>query len=151
MCSVQENIQAKRCFSPAHANSCMIFSIENYFHGRISFNNLFALSQQSGLHFYQCHRCGKGFIHKSSFEMHLLAHDDIRKKKCPHCSQMFRSTSHLNRHLRIHVNKHQSFISIQFNSFRPIFFLDRIKTIFVSDLRPKICTAIQYECSSTFA
>lgn len=65
-------------------------------------SNVF-ISQQSGLHFYQCHRCGKGFIHKSSFEMHLLAHDDIRKKSCPHCSQMFRSTSHLNRHLRIHV------------------------------------------------
>lgn len=58
---------------------------------------------QSGLHFYQCHRCGKGFVHKSSFEMHMMAHDDIRKKKCPHCDQMFRSTSHLNRHLRIHV------------------------------------------------
>lgn len=59
---------------------------------------------QSGLHFYQCHRCGKGFVHKSSFEMHLMAHDDIRKKQCPHCTQMFRSTSHLNRHLRIHVS-----------------------------------------------
>lgn len=68
----------------------------------------FLIYLQSGLHFYQCHRCGKGFVHKSSFEMHLMAHDDIRKKQCPHCTQMFRSTSHLNRHLRIHVSANRS-------------------------------------------
>lgn len=35
--------------------------------------------------------------------MHILSHDDIRKKQCPTCSRMFRSSSHLNRHLRIHT------------------------------------------------
>lgn len=112
--------------------------------------------QQSGLHFYQCHRCGKGFVHKSSFEMHLLAHDDIRKKKCPHCNQMFRSTSHLNRHLRIHVI-YLVYLNILFlpNVFfiflsKWIFFLDWFKAIFLSGLWSKVCPTIQYECSPAF-
>lgn len=80
----------------------MILTQNTMFESLIFLFNFFKL--QSGLTFYQCDRCGKEFIHKSSFEMHILAHDDIRKKQCPHCDRWFRSTSHLNRHLRIHVS-----------------------------------------------
>lgn len=58
---------------------------------------------QAGEKFYQCDKCGKEFVHKSSFNMHIMAHDNIRDKSCPHCPLKFRSTSHLNRHIRIHV------------------------------------------------
>lgn len=59
---------------------------------------------QAGDTFYQCDKCGKQFVHKSSFNMHIMAHDNIRDKSCPHCPLKFRSTSHLNRHIRIHVS-----------------------------------------------
>lgn len=63
----------------------------------------FKLQAQSA--FNQCEKCGKGFHRKSSFEGHLMAHNDIRLEICPHpnCARKFRSTSHLNRHLQSHV------------------------------------------------
>lgn len=64
---------------------------------------LFFIHFQAGEKFYQCDKCGKEFVHKSSFNMHIMAHDNIRDKSCPHCPLKFRSTSHLNRHIRIHV------------------------------------------------
>lgn len=101
----------------------------------------FVLYPQSGLHFYQCHRCGKGFVHKSSFEMHLMAHDDIRKKQCPHCTQMFRSTSHLNRHLRIHVSAAETVFVFLFLSAFEFFHLN---IVFVSiPLFLQFCRLVQ--------
>lgn len=50
----------------------------------------------------QCERCGKQFIHYSSFHMHQLAHDDIRDKQCTICGMELRSNSHLTRHMRVH-------------------------------------------------
>lgn len=50
-----------------------------------------------------CDRCGKVFIHQTSFEGHMKAHDDIRPSKCSLCDKQFRSISHLNRHKKSHV------------------------------------------------
>lgn len=34
-----------------------------------------------------------------------MAHDDVREKKCEECGHLFRSSSHLNRHKRVHTNE----------------------------------------------
>lgn len=52
-----------------------------------------------------CERCGKVFVHYTSFEGHMRAHDDIRTSKCSICDRNFRSISHLNRHKKSHVCK----------------------------------------------
>lgn len=54
---------------------------------------------------YQCLQCGKRFIHYSSFNMHMLMHDDVRLKKCDVCGLALRSSSHLSRHMRVHTGK----------------------------------------------
>lgn len=63
--------------------------------------NIFKFQTRSAL--FQCEKCGKGFIHRTSFEAHIMAHEDLRDKICPHCPRKFRSSSHLIRHMRIHV------------------------------------------------
>lgn len=43
-----------------------------------------------------------------------MAHDDVREKKCEECGHLFRSTSHLNRHKRVHTNEK---VRLNFTSF----------------------------------
>lgn len=42
-------------------------------------------------------RCGATFVHKKSFEMHMLVHDDIRPFECsiPGCNKKFRNAGKL--------------------------------------------------------
>ncbi|CRK98349.1 CLUMA_CG011709, isoform A [Clunio marinus] len=54
-----------------------------------------------------CGKCGKTFAHKKSFEMHMLAHDDVRPFPCTHegCSKKFRAKNKLVIHLRVHTGE----------------------------------------------
>lgn len=54
---------------------------------------------------FQCDKCGKQFVHYSSFHLHQLAHDNIREKKCHICGMELLSSSHLSRHMRVHTGE----------------------------------------------
>lgn len=61
---------------------------------------------QTGEKFYQCHKCGKEFIHKSSLRMHLATtHTVERKKQCNQCPLSFKTTSQLNQHTLTHTGE----------------------------------------------
>lgn len=53
------------------------------------------------------HRCGATFLHKKSFDMHMLVHDDIRPFACefPGCDRKFRNTGKLKIHIRVHTGE----------------------------------------------
>lgn len=80
------------------------------------------------LHFFtltfQCDKCGKQFVHYSSFHMHQLAHNNIREKKCDICGLELLSSSHLSRHMRVHTGEkvimltciaHKQFLNDEFS------------------------------------
>lgn len=72
----------------------------------LSISANFFVHFQTDKKFFQCDKCGKEFIHKSSLRMHLATtHTVERKMQCNMCSLSFKTTSHLNQHRLTHTGE----------------------------------------------
>ena len=49
-----------------------------------------------------CKVCGKNFLTKNSFEIHVSKHHEDRPHRCVDCNKAFKLKSHLTEHIRIH-------------------------------------------------
>ncbi|XP_042306379.1 zinc finger protein 397-like isoform X2 [Sceloporus undulatus] len=58
---------------------------------------------QTGEELYECSDCGKNFISRAGFIMHIRIHGREKPYECSDCGKHFRRSSHLNSHSKIHA------------------------------------------------
>ncbi|XP_076046942.1 uncharacterized protein LOC143028550 [Oratosquilla oratoria] len=54
---------------------------------------------------YSCHKCGKGFVDKSSFENHKITHSESKNFACEFCGAMFKTPYALRTHRNTHTRE----------------------------------------------
>lgn len=52
-----------------------------------------------------CHLCSKTFLHRSSFNLHIKTHGDIRPHKCQICEKAFLQKAKLAVHMQSHTGE----------------------------------------------
>lgn len=52
-----------------------------------------------------CHLCSKTFLHRSSFNLHIKTHGDIRPHKCHICEKAFLQKAKLAVHMQSHTGE----------------------------------------------
>ncbi|KAF7236327.1 hypothetical protein EYD10_16941 [Varanus komodoensis] len=57
----------------------------------------------TGEELYECSDCGKVFISRAGFIMHIRVHGREKPYECTDCGKHFRRSSHLNSHSKIHA------------------------------------------------
>ncbi|XP_062978621.1 zinc finger protein 436-like [Elgaria multicarinata webbii] len=57
----------------------------------------------TGEELYECSDCGKVFISRAGFIMHIRVHGREKPYECSDCGKHFRRSSHLNSHSKIHA------------------------------------------------
>uniref|UniRef100_A0ABM5FGY8 Uncharacterized protein isoform X1 n=1 Tax=Pogona vitticeps TaxID=103695 RepID=A0ABM5FGY8_9SAUR len=57
----------------------------------------------TGEELYECSDCGKEFISRAGFIMHIRIHGREKPYECSDCGKHFRRSSHLNSHSKIHA------------------------------------------------
>ncbi|XP_060126485.1 zinc finger protein 586 [Zootoca vivipara] len=57
----------------------------------------------SGQELYDCSDCGKVFVSRAGFIMHIRVHGREKPYECADCGKNFRRSSHLNNHSKIHA------------------------------------------------
>jgi len=91
----------KSCFSAFQDTSSEKSKILS-FQANISPANKRKRGKQKIKKSFECDKCEKTFLNKSSFNVHNRKHSDYRPYECTQCAKKFTQLGNLNYHLKIH-------------------------------------------------
>ncbi|XP_061475629.1 zinc finger protein 586-like [Rhineura floridana] len=111
--TISKQAEPKECESEEHKNELIAAqgetAVEPSIHkGKRPSDRLFhGLNRHqrtdTGQELYDCSDCGKVFISRAGFIMHIRIHGREKPYECSDCGKNFRRSSHLNSHSKIHA------------------------------------------------